>query len=121
MAPGYALRILAVPGAPDAPLAISVDPAGGTLAVPADGIVAHGGTFMPVEMFSLWLQLHGLSADGRVLTVPDVESGTYIFCPSSARSDYASVARGGTPQGGQCAQGTVQPYGQTSLVPAVTR
>jgi len=60
-------------------------------------------------------------AEAIGLTVPDVEVGTYAFCPSSARADYASVARGGTPQGGQCAQGIVQPYGQTSLVPAAGR
>jgi hypothetical protein len=115
-APGYALRMLAAAANPHAPLAISVEPAGGTLVVPADGALVHGGTFAPVGMLALWLRMNGVPEDGKVLRVPNVEPGAYVICPPGP--DYATLMKGGTPPPGRCAGGVLQPYGELSLLPA---
>jgi hypothetical protein len=114
-APGYALRMLAALPDPQAPLAIAVEPAGGTLVVPADGALVHGGTFAPVAMLALWLRMNGVPEEGKVLRVPNVEAGAYAICPPGP--DYAAVVKGGAPSGG-CASGLLAPYGELSLLPA---
>jgi len=115
-APGYALRMLAAAANPHAPLAISVEPAGGMLVVPADGALVHGGTFAPVGMLALWLRMNGVPEDGKVLRVPNVEPGAYVVCPPGP--DYAALMKGGAPSAERCASGFLQPYGELSLLPA---
>jgi hypothetical protein len=107
------LSMAAGPHAP--PIAIAVEAAGVSLIVPEDGLLVHGGTFLPVGMLSLWLRMNGMAEGAKPVRVPNVEAGSYMFCPPG--DGAASLIRGGPPLSGSCTAGIVQPYGELSLLP----
>jgi hypothetical protein len=119
--PGYALRMLAVQVAPDRPVEIPVDSAGGSLVIELPGfepggplpLLAHNGSFTLIPLLMRWMQLQRVHPDDpRRLVVPNVEPGAYSLC-SGASSE---LRQGKEPHGdGRCASGVLPPFGELVL------
>lgn len=107
-APGYAMRLLPVAARGAEALEVSVEAAGGTLAIdlPAAGsphpLLLHNGTFIPVGLLSRWVRLQGGAPQSdRRLVVHNVEPGDYGLCAGSASPEI----RQGRDPGPACHRG----------------
>lgn len=126
IAPGYPIRMLAVPLKPDAVVEIPLETNGGTLVIDLGGrtlqealeqragLMAHGGAFVPFGTVASWARLlRAPQADPYRLVVPNVEAGEYLLC-FGAEGQMAYL-RGGDTSGPQCSRGTLAPLQELTL------
>ncbi len=126
LAPGYATRMLKVPFAAGQVLEIPVEPAGGSLVLDlgsltredlrtlGGGLIAHGGTFVPLDTALRWTELQRApQADPQRLVLPNMEAGDYTIC--FGRSAQKAVPRGMEPPQTECARGYLLPLQELTL------
>lgn len=126
IAPGYPIRMLAVPLKPETVVEIPLETVGGTLVIDLGGrtlqealeqragLLAHGGTFVPFGTVAGWARLSRAPQENPYrLVVPNVEAGEYLLC-FGAEGQMAYL-RGGDTSGPQCSRGTLAPLQELTL------
>ncbi len=131
MAPGYATRMLKMPFGADQILEIPVEPAGGNLVLDlgsqtqealkmlGGGLLAHGGTFVPLAAALRWTKLQRApQPDPHRLVLPNMEAGEYLVCIGNAAQQ--AVPRGLEAPLAECVRGYLAPLQELTLtMPAI--
>jgi hypothetical protein len=126
LAPGYAIRMLAVPLGVNPILEVPLEPIGGTLIFDLGeqtvdevlsrrgGLLAHAGSWVPLMTAVLWTRsLRVEQRDPHKLVLPSMEAGDYMLCLGAEAQ--TAVPRGQEPPAAQCSQGFLAPLQELTL------
>ncbi|HEY8021768.1 MAG TPA: carboxypeptidase-like regulatory domain-containing protein [Thermoanaerobaculia bacterium] len=131
MAPGLSLQVLRVPAPFTAPLAIAVEPAGGTLVLATDSgrafpspldsgagerlpLVVADGQPIALALLRQWAGMNG-TAGGGAMSFPAMPAGDYAACLLTLREQIEAFLGIAAPRAGSCAHGYLSAGGELRL------
>jgi hypothetical protein len=127
LAPGHATRMFLAQLGKEPVLEIPLERVGGKLVFDLGkhtldeirsagaGLLAHGGSFVPLGSAMLWARLKRADQhDPHLLVLPDMEAGEYALCMGPEAQ--VAVPRGHEPPVAQCSRGSLLPLQELRLM-----